>query len=306
MKTDWWQTTFPQGQQTLTIDDARNRSVRLAYGEKGRGRPMILVHGLGSWSYSWRHNLDSLAQEFRTICFDAKGYGFSEKPTWDDVAGHQVVELERFIRTVCEPPAIVVAESLGALAALALAQRAPELFERLVLLNVPIFPKDLPSWGMQLLAGVPLELIRQIDRARWMQPLGPLFRQIVSVTREEVVVDASEVDEEDIYWLCYPYIEFPGAIAKFVEEVQLALAEIQQLQRGAPSLIRSIQSGLAMMEIPTLVLWGDRDRWFPVADGKTLHRQLPNASLQVIPNCGHKPTASSAATINTAILSFAG
>ena len=71
---DWWQKTFPQGRQTLTIIDANGYPLQIAYDKKGVGTPLFLVHGLGSWSYNWRRCVESLSQYFRVICFDAKGY----------------------------------------------------------------------------------------------------------------------------------------------------------------------------------------------------------------------------------------
>lgn len=75
---DWWQATFPKGRQTLIITDAKGYPVQISYGEKGRGKPLILLHGMGSWSYNWRHSVTELSKYFRVICFDAKGFGFSE------------------------------------------------------------------------------------------------------------------------------------------------------------------------------------------------------------------------------------
>lgn len=40
-KLDWWQATFPQGRQTLTITDASGHPVKIAYGEKGIGKPLV-------------------------------------------------------------------------------------------------------------------------------------------------------------------------------------------------------------------------------------------------------------------------
>lgn len=94
---DWWQATFPKGHQSVEITDDSGRSVIIAYGEKGTGKPIILVHGVGTWSYSWRHNIDFLAQQFRVICFDAKGYGFSQKSFSLENSGYQINELKQII-----------------------------------------------------------------------------------------------------------------------------------------------------------------------------------------------------------------
>ncbi len=301
---DWWQATFPQGRQTLTITDASGYAVEIAYGEKGTGKPLILVHGIGSWCYSWRYCIEPLAQHFRVICFDAKGYGFSAKPELAEQPGHQVVELERIIRAFSDEPAIVVAESLGALVSLAVIQAHPELFARLVIINVPIFPEKLPNRGMRSLSSLPLELIQLGDRLRLAYLFSPLVRAIVRVERREVLADWSTVTPEEVYWITYPYIYLPGAIAKFSEELQLAAQEIDRLQQNQPNLISQIQERLSTITCPTLILWSDRDRWFPATDGEKLRGLIPGSKLQLLLNCGHDASFDCPEAINSAILCF--
>ncbi|XGV95212.1 MAG: alpha/beta fold hydrolase [Leptolyngbya sp. BL-A-14] len=301
---DWWQATFPKGRQTLMIRDANDRSVAIAYGEKGTGKPVVLVHGVASWSYGWHANINPLAQHFRVICFDAKGSGFSDKPLQPEQTNHKVIELERVLRALCNEPAVIIAESLGALVALSAIQAHPELCDRLVLLNVPIFPKQLPNWGMRLLADLPLGLVEWVDQLRLAKALDPIIRQLVYALRAEVIADPAHATIEDVYWSTYPQIEFPGTLTKLAEEFQLAAREIKQLEQGQPNLIRSVQEKLPQVTCPTLILWADQDRWFPVSDGEQLRDRLPNAKLQIIPNCGHYAAGGQPEFVNTAILSF--
>lgn len=301
---DWWQATFPQGRQTLTIHDANDRAVAIAYGEKGTGKPLVLVHGVASWSYCWHANIEPLAQHFRVICFDAKGSGFSDKPLQPEQPNHKVIELERVLRALCDEPAVIVAESLGALVALAAIQAHPGLCDRLVLLNVPIFPKALPNWGMRLLAELPLGLVESVDQLRLAKILDPIIRQVAYALRAEVIFDPAHATIDDVYWSTYPQIEFPGTLTKLAEEFQLAAREIKRLEQGQPNLIRSVQDKLPDVTCPTLILWAEQDRWFPVSDGEKLRDRLPNAKLQIIPNCGHYAAGSQPAFVNTAILAF--
>lgn len=303
-RSDWWQETFPKGRQTITITDAWGYPARIAYGEKGTGKPLVLVHGVASWSYRWRHSINALSQQFRVICFDAKGGGFSEKPSYEEKPGHQVVELARIIQALCDEPAIVVAESLGALVAMAAAEEYPELFARLVLINVPIFPQKLPFWGMQLLADVPIDLIRIVDNLRLAQLFAPLVREVVALGRGEIVVDPTQITAEDVYWITYPYIEMPNTLTKTSENFQHAAREIKRLVDNEPNLIRKVQDNLSAIACPTLILWGDQDKWFPVSDGEKLQARLPNSKLKVIPNCGHDAAANSPDAVNAAILEF--
>lgn len=301
---DWWQATFPKGRQTLTITDANGYPVSIAYGEKGTGVPLFLVHGIGSWSYNWRHSVEPLAQYFRVICFDAKGYGFSEKPVYREKHNHQIIELERIILALCDQPPVVVAESLGALVSLAVAQAHPHLLSRLVVVNVPIFPERLPHWGMFLLSQMPLELLQIIDHARLTYLLAPLVREIMAIERRSVLFDASKLTQEDLYWISYPFIEFPGTLAKVAEELQIAAREIEYLQENKPNLISKIQKNLAAIKCPTLILWGEQDSWYPPIDGKKLQSRMPVSKLRILPNCGHDASSGCPDAVNAAILEF--
>lgn len=303
---DWWKATFPKGRQTLTITDANGHPVSIAYGEKGTGKPLILVHGIGSWSYSWRDCIEPLSQHFRVICFDAKGYGFSQKLRFSELPDHQVVELARIIQALCHEPAVVVAQSLGALVSLAVVQEHPELIASLVAINVPIFPEQLPNRGMRLLSYLPLELVQIVDFLRLPYLFAPLVRASVRIERREVLVDWTAITPEEVYWITYPYIYFPGAVVKITQGLQLAAREIERLQQNQPNLISKIQDKLATINCPTLILWGDQDRWFPAINGEKLHSRIPNSRLQVIPNCGHDAAAGCPEAIYSAILEFLG
>ncbi|NJL01567.1 MAG: alpha/beta hydrolase [Spirulinaceae cyanobacterium SM2_1_0] len=302
---DWWQATFPGGRQMLAIADARDRPVKLAYGEVGSGPPLVLLHGIGSWSYNWREAIAPWSQHYRVICLDAKGHGFSDKPPEPELPGHQIIELQRSLTAlVGDRPVTVIAQSLGALVALAAASRQPQQFDRLVAINVPIFLEQLPSIWMQLLAYLPLEVVWQFDRARLIRPLLPLVRAIVALARQEVVADPATIQPQHLDWALYPYVEFPGAIAKFAEELQQATQEIDKLVRGEPGLLSEVQANLGKITLPTLLLWGECDRWFPPTLGERLQQALPNARLRRLPGCGHDAAGSCADQVVPAVQEF--
>ncbi|MFB2772791.1 alpha/beta fold hydrolase [Pelatocladus sp. BLCC-F211] len=302
---DWWQVTFPKGQQSITISDANGYPVQIAYGEIGTGRPIVFLHGLGSWSYNWRHSIQPLSKYFRVICFDAKGYGFSEKPLLRrEHNGHQVIELERIIQSLSDEPVAIVAESLGGLVALALAQENPQLVARLVVVNVPIFAESLPHWGMSLLAQTPLEVIQTIDTLGLANLLAPLVREVMAIERRRVLFDPSVLTDEDVYWITYPYTELRGTLTKVAEEVKIAIKEIENLKANKPNLLSKVQNNLGSIHCPTLVLWGKQDSWFPATHGEKLHQRLPNSRLQILANCCHDASTGASKVLNAAILEF--
>ncbi|MBD2198731.1 MULTISPECIES: alpha/beta fold hydrolase [Calothrix] len=302
---DWWQATFLQGRQNVIITDTKGYPVQISYGEKGKGKPLILLHGMGNWSYNWRYSINPLSQHCRVICFDAKGYGFSEKPvSRREDNGHQIIELARIIQELCDEPPVIVAESLGGLVALSLAQEYPHLVGRLIVVNVPIFAEKLPHWAMWILAQTPIEIIETIDTLRLTYLLAPLFREIMAMERRQVLYDPSVLSQEDIYWIAYPFIEFPGTIVKVAEELQIAAREIAKWQEKKPNLLSKIQSKLSAIECQTLILWGQQDSWFPASHADKLHKYIPHAKLQILPNCCHDASIGSSQEVNQAIVEF--
>ena len=117
-------------------------------------------------------------------------------------------------------------------------------------------------------------------------------------------MDWTAATPEEVHWITYPYIELPGAIAKFTEELQLAAREIERLQQNQPNFISNIQDHLGAIISPTLILWSEQDRWFPVTDGEKLRLRIPGSKLQVLFNCGHDASADCPEAINSAILEF--
>lgn len=301
---DWWQQTFPNGRQRLEIADSLGQLVNIAYGEAGTGAPLLLLHGVGSWSYSWRDNIQPLSQQHRVICVDAKGYGFSEAAPLPETVGHQVHELAQIIQALSDQPVTLAAESLGGLTALALAQAHPDLIDRLIVINVPIFPKELPNWGMRALSQIPLPLIQWLDDWQILQPLSPVVEYWTRLVRHEVVLDPASITDEEIYWLTYPYLHRRGALTQFAVDLQQAAEQIQLCVQRRPNLISQIQQQLPEITAPTLVLWADQDQWFPASDGERLCQQLPNAQFQLIPNCGHVASSGNPTALNAAILEF--
>ncbi len=301
----WWQEKFPNGCQFIEILDANQNLIKLAYGEKGQGKTLILLHGWGGWSYTWRHSVDALAEHFKVICLDFKGAGFSDKPIQAEVAGHQIIEIIRFIEQISDQPVILVGESLGGLVALAVAEQRPELIEQLIVIDAAIFPQKIPNLSIYLLGIVPLWLVRWFDKLRLVRFFYPLLYRVVKMNHAKINNKTSLKNfQSEIKNISYPYSHFPLAITKLIEDTKITMQELSKQARGEANLLTDIQQKLPNIQCPTLILWGEKDDWFPVAHAEKLHRILPNAELDVIASCGHHATSDAIEHITQAIINF--
>jgi pimeloyl-ACP methyl ester carboxylesterase len=112
--------------------------------EQGEGPLVILCHGFPESWYSWRHQLPALADAgYHAVAPDQRGYGRTDVP--DDVRDYRIEELIADIHGLLDAlqldSASFVGHDWGALVLWQMAMRAPERIDRLVMLNIPHYPR---------------------------------------------------------------------------------------------------------------------------------------------------------------------
>jgi len=120
---------------------------RLQFTELGSGPPVILCHGFPGLGYSWRHQLQAVADAgFRAIAPDMLGYGASPAPADPVEYTHERITagLLDLLDAVDAEQGILVGQDFGAPAAWHTALRAPRRVRGLALLSVPYDPTRLP------------------------------------------------------------------------------------------------------------------------------------------------------------------
>ncbi|WP_315874655.1 alpha/beta fold hydrolase [Thermocoleostomius sinensis] len=247
--------------------------------------PVVLLHGLPSQSYSWRHVLPALAnQGFRAIAPDWIGFGFSDKPDRRDFAYTpdayitaladwlQALKLDRF--------SLVVQGFVGSVG-LQYALRHPDQIERLAIFNAPLSPDAKLPWKMKQL-GLPL--------------LGDML------TQDPLLVDRTleggggyQVEDKDLDVYRRPFLKSSDA-------GRALLAVVKNLQ--LTNALSEIQSGLATWQQPTLIAWGSRDPWLPVATAQAVVSSLPTAEFVELEEVGHYPQEDWHEKVNEALLTF--
>ena len=126
--------------------------LRLWTEESGSGEPILLIHGLGASTYTWRSFLPNLSRSYRTIAVDLKGAGKSDKPN-DEAYGilDQAALLKRFVEREALSRLTIIGHSMGGGVALALAldlnRTNPGALKRLVLISSVAYRQQLPYLG---------------------------------------------------------------------------------------------------------------------------------------------------------------
>ncbi|MBD2194273.1 MULTISPECIES: alpha/beta fold hydrolase [Calothrix] len=247
--------------------------------------PVVLLHGIVSQSYSWRHILPALAsQGTRAIAPDWIGYGFSATPEKRDFAYSPdafITALTGFIQALeLEKFSLVVQGFLGSVG-LQYALRNPDKIANLAILNAPISPAAKLPWKIKQM-GLPL--------AGEMMTQDPL---LVDRTLEGGSRYRIEDKDLDVYRRPYLKSSAPG---------RGLLATIRNIRLD--SAMSEISSGFKAWDKPILIQWGMIDPWLPIDIAETFVNSVPKAELVKLNNVGHYPQEHYHETILQDLLPF--
>jgi pimeloyl-ACP methyl ester carboxylesterase len=245
----------------------------LHYVQYGTGRPVIALHGFGQTAYSWRHLVAALQNGLALYVFDLRGCGESEKPRDERYSlPMQAAQICAFIRHFDLQNVTLVGHSMGGgvalLAALALMRDQYDRLHSLVLID-----------GLVLAQGQPLFM-----RVARNPVLGPLMmsclppRFMIRFVLWQAFYDRHKIDDR---------IVAAYAINLATDEARYALA--QTARQIIPPDLDAIVRRYEEISVPTLIIWGERDRIVPLRNGHALHAKIRSSSMTVIPSCGHIP-----------------
>jgi pimeloyl-ACP methyl ester carboxylesterase len=256
----------------------------------GSGPPLVLVHGLMGYSFSWRFNLPAFAARAAVFAPDLPGCGFSRNAADLDASlAGTAATLRAFLGVVGISCCDIVATSHGGPVALVMAAAARQRGEALVRQMVLCAPAN------------PWSSTRRLLIAALQTTWGAaLFRRLAPRLRFSLP-----------YWLGRLYGDprrmAPGTIAGYAGPLgcaagfDRALSVIRTWDRDLQALPAAL-AGAA--DIPTLLIWGTRDRAVLPASADALRRAIPQAELIWIHGAGHLPYEECPEEFNRAVSKF--
>ena len=248
-------------------------------------RPVILLHGLPSQSYSWRGVLPALAEQgFPVIAPDWIGFGFSAQPDRRDFAYTPeafIQALGDFLDQLEIQECSLVAQGFLGTVGLQFALRHPERIHRLAILNAPITTDCRLPWKIKQMS-LPL--------------VGDMM------TQDPLLVDRTleggggyRIEDADLDIYRRPFLRSSDA-------GRALLATLQNLR--LKEVTAEIATGLSHWQRPLLIAWGDRDPWLPLELIKPFASQLSDAKLVKLEEVGHYPQEDWHEKVSDALLPF--
>ena len=262
---------------------------RHRYLETGRqGPPMLLVHGISSSLDYFGPSIPLLAESFRVLAIDLLGFGGSDKPKDKTYSLQLYADLIReFIEktgAAADGPVYATGHSMGGKYLLATALTYPDSFGKLVLSNTDGFI-SVPSFARALsLPGVRHILKPLITRPKIAEKmLAAAIHRIDSVPQETYrkILDIA-LDHE---------------VFDTVMRLNRNLIHLDLKRSG-------LRARLNELRIPTLIIWGDQDRYMSPKFAQDALREIPDSKLVMIRNCGHSPMLEYPGEFTSAITEF--
>jgi pimeloyl-ACP methyl ester carboxylesterase len=227
------------------------RGTRIRMLRGGKGPPLIFLHG-ASGHVGWLPFLDRLSQSFDVLVPEHPGFGSSDDPPWLDRASDLAYFYLDLIDALKLDRVHLMGTSLGGWTAAELAVRNTSKLASLTLVCAVGILAD----------GVPMEDIFRMSaeenaRRFYFDP-ERVQRRLDALATADVRVVAK--NRSTVVRLGYPRFLNPD-LAKWLHRI----------------------------DIPTLLLWGEKDGLVPPRFGRAYRELIPNSELVVIPRAGHAP-----------------
>jgi magnesium chelatase accessory protein len=234
----------------------------------GEGPVLLLVHGTGAATHSWRDLMPALAQNFTIVAPDLPGHGFTSAPPSHRLSLPGMSrDLAGLLEKLGMPPVAAVGHSAGAAIICRMSLDGLLPARALVSLNGAMLPLD----------GVPGQIFAPLARLLVGLPLLPnLFAwraQDRAVVEKLLASTGSKLDARGV-----------ELYARVVRRPSHAAAALRMMANWD---LAPLERDLPRLPVPLLLIAGANDRTIPPADSARLREMIPGASLTEMPGLGH-------------------
>lgn len=262
--------------------------IRLHYVTAGSGPLILFVHGFPEFWYAWKNQLEEFSRDHRAVALDMRGYNLSDKPT--ELKAYRPKQLVEDLRALIEhlrgAPCTLVAHDWGGAVAWNFAARHPEYLSRLVIINAPHpipFARALRNDPEQIAASQYMLLLRAAKAERVLSEDN--YRRLAAMLAAFVDGPSPWPSEADLALYREAWAQ-PGALTGSLNYYRASPLHPPTAEEPGPAELELNPADFTV-NVPTLVIWGERDRALrPVLlDG--LESVVPRLTVKRIPEGSH-------------------
>lgn len=274
--------------ERLPIKTVSIKGQRMAYLDIGSGQPVILIHGFGGSMWQWEHQQTALSTQVRLLTPDLIGSGLSDKPDIEYSPEQILDHFVAFMDALQIPQATLVGNSMGGGLAIGMALTYPDRVSKLILID------GLPANVLHKLTSPWIRRALETSAPTWLVSFGNwLFGSLmIKSVLKEIVHD--------------PALLTPAVIERSNRNRQRPgiIPPLLMVGKNLPLWEAGFAKRIGEITCPTLILWGEEDRVFPIAVGEELHETIKGSTLVRIPKAGHIPQWEQPALANQAMIEF--
>lgn len=259
--------------EKYTDDDSKwyaYKGLRVHYKDEGEGETIILLHGILSSLHTWDDWTQELKKNYRVIRMDLPGFGVTG-PLTDDMKYDKdefITFLNSFTHMLELDSFALAGNSLGGYFSAHYASTYPDRVSKLILLDPVAYPQDVP-WAIKM-ANMP---------GIWHMSKKVVPPWLISMNVEEVYGDKTRIKPEHMK----RYIQLSMG-----KENRKSYAEVLKLiyEKSKPG---KEQFPFNQITAPTLLMWGEADKWVPTTQIPHWERDITNTQTIIYPGVGHVP-----------------
>ncbi len=265
----------PAPEPVVRIESRIVHGYRRVFRVAGSGPPLLLIHGIGDSSATWRSVLPALARHHLVIAPDLLGHGSSAKPRADYSVAAYANGMRDLLSVLDIDRVTLIGHSLGGGVAMQFAYQFPERTERMVLVSSGGAGKHVSP----LLRAASLPGAQSLLAA--LQLPGARFAVHTAVSLLGRLDPGLRVDAPDMTRIVE---SLPDAISRaaFIRTLRAVVD-----WRG--QVVTMLDRAYLVRALPTLLVWGALDTVVPIGHAYQAHAAMPGSRLEIFDEAGHFP-----------------